>query len=422
MKWVLVWPALAIPALMALAAAAVHFWWKRAFLRANEESRREIERLKAAQRQAALQVETQQAALFNSMIEGLLLLDANGRIQLANRAFIRLFDIAADVRGKTLVETLRLTELVELVKSVSPDRQVLGYELRLGGLSERWLQINAAAMCGTGGERLGTILVFHDLTRIKQLERTRQEFVANVSHELRTPLSLIKGYVETLLDGAIDNPDVRTKFLQTIQRNSERLQFLIEDLLTISELESGRIRMNLQNVALRQLADKVLGDLGARARSKQVTLANELPDVMVRADAERLQQVLGNLVDNAIKYGRNEGSVTLTGRPSNGDAFEVCVSDDGPGIPADALERVFERFFRVDKARSREQGGTGLGLSIVKHIVQSHGGKVWARSELNQGAAFFFTLPSASPPAAASPPAEPPDPREHATAKRPLTL
>jgi two-component system phosphate regulon sensor histidine kinase PhoR len=322
----------------------------------------------------------------------LLLLDEHDRIQLANRAFSDLFGLASPVRGKTIVEALRLTELAALVESVTPQEQLLGHELRLAGLSERWLQINAAAISDANGKQRGTVLVVHDLTRLKQLERARQEFVANVSHELRTPLSLIKGYVETLLDGAKDNPEVETKFLQTIQRNSERLQFLIEDLLTISELESGRIRMNLQNLALRPMVEKALGDLSARARTKRVTLTNHLPEVTVRADADRLQQVFGNLVDNAIKYGRLEGSVTVSGNTLNDDTFEVCVQDDGPGIPAEALERVFERFYRVDKARSREQGGTGLGLSIVKHIVQSHGGRVWAKSEPGKGAAFFFTL------------------------------
>jgi two-component system phosphate regulon sensor histidine kinase PhoR len=377
---------------MALAAGVVHLRWRRAFLRAQETSRDAIEQLKESQERAARQVQTQQEALFNSMIEGLLLLDEHGRIQLANRAFSDLFGLTTPVRGKTIVEALRLTELAALVESVTPQEQLLGHELRLAGLSERWLQINAAAISDANGKQRGTVLVVHDLTRLKQLERARQEFVANVSHELRTPLSLIKGYVETLLDGAKDNPEVETKFLQTIQRNSERLQFLIEDLLTISELESGRIRMNLQNLALRPMVEKALGDLSARARTKRVTLTNHLPEVTVRADADRLQQVFGNLVDNAIKYGRLEGSVTVSGNTLNDDTFEVCVQDDGPGIPAEALERVFERFYRVDKARSREQGGTGLGLSIVKHIVQSHGGRVWAKSEPGKGAAFFFTL------------------------------
>ncbi len=383
---------------MALTAAVVHVFWRRNFHRAEEAARAEIEKLTSAQQRAALQIQTQQEALFNSMIEGLLLLNEDGRIELANRAFTALFDITTEIRGKTIVETLRLTELAELVQSVTATKQVREHEMRLSGLAERWLQINAAAIYDANGQRHGTILVFHDLTRIKRLERTRQEFVANVSHELRTPLSLIKGYVETLLDGAKDNPEVETRFLQTIQRNSERLQFLIEDLLTISELESGRLTMNLQKIQLRPLVDKVLGDLSARARGRKVTLTNNLPEVVVQADGDRLQQVFGNLVDNAIKYGRNEGSVSVGGKALNGETFEVCVQDDGPGIPPESLERVFERFYRVDKARSREQGGTGLGLSIVKHIVQGHGGKVWARSEPGKGAAFFFTLLSAEQP------------------------
>jgi len=326
------------------------------------------------------------------MIEGLLLLDENGRIQLANRAFANLFDVTADVRGKTVMEVLRLHELAGLIENVAAEKQVLVHELKLGGLSERWLQVNAAAIFDAAGNKQGTILVFHDLTRLKQLERTREEFVANVSHELRTPLSLIKGYVETLLDGAKDKPAVASKFLQTIARNSERLQFLIEDLLTISELESGRLRMSLQTVALRPLVEKVVEDFKSRAQSRKVTLINNVPDLIARADSDRLQQVLGNLVDNAIKYGRSEGRVEITGQAADGGAIELCVQDDGPGIPAEALERVFERFYRVDKARSREQGGTGLGLAIVKHIVQSHGGRVWAKSEPGRGAAFYFTL------------------------------
>jgi two-component system phosphate regulon sensor histidine kinase PhoR len=242
----------------------------------------------------------------------------------------------------------------------------------------------------------GAILVFHDLTRLKHLERTRQEFVANVSHELRTPLSLIKGYVETLLDGAKDDPVVQTKFLETIQRNAERLRFLIEDLLTISELESGNMRMNLQPVELRRLAEKILDDFKTRAAARRMTLTNAVPELFAAVDADRFQQVIGNLVDNAIKYGRNDGHVTISAHSNNG-TIELCIQDDGPGIPSESLERIFERFYRVDKARSREQGGTGLGLSIVKHIVQGHGGRVWARSEPGKGAAFYFTLPAEEP-------------------------
>lgn len=363
-------------------------------LRAEKDSRNQIEDLQRRFEVRAVQIQTQQEALFNSMIEGLLLLDEAGRIQLANRAFNQLFGITTDVRGKTILEVLRQHELAEIVANVAAQKQVLGYELKLAGLNERWLQINAAAVFGADGKQRGTIVVFHDLTRLKQLERTREEFVANVSHELRTPLSLIKGYVETLLDGAKDNPEVETKFLQTIQRNSERLQFLIEDLLTISELESGRITMNLQSVRLHPLVDRVLEDFKSQAESRRVALSNEVPELTARADSDRLQQVIGNLIGNAIKYGRSDGHIGVTGRMANGSIIELCVQDDGPGIPSESLERVFERFYRVDKARSREQGGTGLGLSIVKHIVQSHGGKVWAKSEPGKGTAFYFTLPA----------------------------
>ncbi|MFO1475404.1 MAG: ATP-binding protein [Verrucomicrobiota bacterium] len=385
-----------LAALLAAAAVAIHFAWQSRFRRAQAEARAELDRLRESLAGSHLEIEARQEAVLDSMIEGLLLLDAEGRIRLANRAFASLFNIAGDVRGRTLVEALRSHELAELAQSVTPDHQVLGHELRMAGLPERWIQINAATVSrGPGKPGNGTILVFHDLTRIKQLERTRQEFVANVSHELRTPLSLIKGYVETLLDGAKDNPEVATRFLQTIQRNAARLQFLIEDLLTISELEGGRIQMNLQRVELPAAAEKVFAELGPRAAARKVTLSHQVQNLAVQADPDRLQQMLANLVDNAIKYGRAEGCVEITARSDDAGMVELCVADDGPGIPAASLERVFERFYRVDKARSREQGGTGLGLSIVKHLVQNHGGRVWAKSEPGQGAAFYLSLPAA---------------------------
>jgi two-component system phosphate regulon sensor histidine kinase PhoR len=343
--------------------------------------------------QAVSGFQDHEQVIFDSMIEGLLLLDEHGRIQLANRAFADLFGITSDIRGWTIIEALRLHELAALVSSLETQKQVSGFEMKVPGPTERWLQINAAAIFNGGGKRHGTVLVFHDLTRLKQLENARQEFVANVSHELRTPLSLIKGYAETLLDGARDDPEVATRFLQTIDRNAERLRLLIEDLLAISELESGRVKLNLQVVALAPTVAKVLDDFKTRAAAKSVTLLNQAPDLAVRADPDRLEQVLGNLVDNAIKYGRANGTVVIGARPTDAGQVEVSVQDDGPGMPPDALERIFERFYRVDKARSREQGGTGLGLAIVKHIVQSHGGRAWATSQLNQGATFYFTLP-----------------------------
>lgn len=269
------------------------------------------------------------------------------------------------------------------------------YTLELPGMEERWVEVNAAAVLDRDGIQRGAILVFHDLTRIKQLERTRQEFVANVSHELRTPLSLIKGFVETLLEGAKNDPEKATRFLQTIEKHTDRLTFLIEDLLTISRLESGQIIMNLHPVDLHEETQRVAEDLKSRADEKQVTFDNQVPEgLRAHADADRLQQVLFNLIENAIKYGRPSGRVLIGGSAIADGKVELWVRDDGPGIPAEARERVFERFYRVDRARSRETGGTGLGLSIVKHIVQAHGGEVWLKSELGEGTTFHFTLPA----------------------------
>jgi two-component system phosphate regulon sensor histidine kinase PhoR len=281
------------------------------------------------------------------------------------------------------------------VKRLQKERTVQNYTLELPGMDERWLQVNAAALPDRAGGSRGAILVFHDLTRIKQLENTRQEFVANVSHELRTPLSLIKGFVETLLEGARNDPEKTTRFLQTIEKHADRLTYLIEDLLTISRLESGQIVMNLHAVELRDEAQRAIDDLRARASEKKITLENAVPArLAARADTDRLQQVFFNLVENAIKYGRNGGRVGVGGRvlPDKGKV-ELWGQDDGPGIPTDARDRVFERFYRVDRARSRETGGTGLGLAIVKHIIQAHGGEVWLKSELGVGTTFLFTLP-----------------------------
>ena len=389
------WPTLTIFA--GLGLVALHFWWKRRFDEARERLKEQTGQnavLQEQQQLALAQAQAQQQALFNSMVEGVLLLDGNGRVRLVNQALEHLFGLTGDIRGRTTMEALRLHELQELVNRVRVESQVLGFELELPGLDNRCLQVNATALLDRGGKQQGMILVFHDLTRLKQLENTRQEFVANVSHELRTPLSMIKGYVGTLINGAKDDPNVATRFLQTIEKHAERLTYLIEDLLTISRLESGQIVLNIQKVELRSVAEDVIDDLQSRAGDKKVNLENQVPDdVVVRADADRVQQVIFNLVDNAIKYGRPEGRVWINARLADGQFAEVSVRDNGPGIPPDSIDRVFERFYRADKARSREQGGTGLGLSIVKHIVQSHGGEVRVESELGLGATFFYTLP-----------------------------
>jgi two-component system, OmpR family, phosphate regulon sensor histidine kinase PhoR len=375
----------------------LHLWWRRRYTSLkleNDESSRTIASLEERHRESLAYTQDQQEALFNSMAEGVLVLNRTGKIVSANRSLEKLLGQTSNIRGQSIMAAFRLHELADLVSRLAKEDTVLGYELSLPGLNPRCLEVNATSVLGQSSERQGAILVFHDLTRLKQLENTRQEFVANVSHELRTPLSLIKGFVETLQDGAKDDPVLASRFLQTIEKHADRLTYLIEDLLTISRLESGQIVMNMQPVELKAVAQRVLEDLRSRAEEKNVAIENAVADgLMARADADRLEQVLFNLVDNAIKYGRNPGRVIIGGKEFPDRNVELWVRDDGPGIPPEARERVFERFYRVDRARSREKGGTGLGLSIVKHIVQAHGGEVWVQSELGVETTFFFTLP-----------------------------
>jgi two-component system phosphate regulon sensor histidine kinase PhoR len=206
------------------------------------------------------------------------------------------------------------------------------------------------------------------------------------------------------------DPEQSTRFLQKIDKHSDRLLFLIEDLLAISRLESGQVALNFQQVSLRDIAQRVVDDLGALAAARHTTLENRIPaDLSVWADADRLPQVFFNLTENAIKYGKAEGRVILNAPEASGQKAEVFVTDDGPGIPPEAIGRIFERFYRVDRARSRESGGTGLGLAIVKHIIQAHGGEVWVKSEPGKGASFHFTIPRSAPapPKPSVPPAEP---------------
>jgi two-component system, OmpR family, phosphate regulon sensor histidine kinase PhoR len=366
-----------------LCLIALHLWWLRRFRKLRDQHDRAVQ-----------EREARQQALFDSMAEGVLIVDRNERIQLANSSLQRLFKLTMDVRGQTISEAYKIETLSELLKRLRDEPAVHGCEFELPGVEERWIQVNAAAVIDNSRVAHGFILVFHDLTRLKQLENTRRDFVANVSHELRTPLSLIKGFVETLLEGAKDNPELAGQFLRTIEKHADRLTFLIEDLLTISRLESGRTVLDLHSVDLREEVQRVIDDLHARAGDRKTRLVNEVPpDLRARADTDRLQQVLFNLVENAIKYGRPESAVTVAAKTRSDNNIVVSVQDNGPGIPVEARERVFERFYRVDRARSRESGGTGLGLAIVKHIVQGHGGEVWVESEMGVGTTFRFTLP-----------------------------
>ncbi|HEX3989181.1 MAG TPA: ATP-binding protein [Verrucomicrobiae bacterium] len=396
------WIALAVAAV--LAATVIAVMARRQSFRHQEElaeSRNQRDNALARQREEiAGQFEASQQALFNSMIEGILLLDRSGRIEMVNESLRKYFDVTTDIRGQTIMEAFRWHELAALATQLQRDKKISDAELEIHRARRRFFQVNAAMVADHNGVEQGQLLVFHEVTRLKELESIQTEFVGNVSHELRTPLSLIKGFTETLLDGALNDPQQAGRFLQKIDKHSDRLLFLIEDLLAISRLESGQVALNVQQVDLRDLAQRVLDDLAARAAGRKTVLENHIPaDTTIWADADRLQQVLFNLADNAIKYGKSEGRVTISANAAANEKMEVVVADDGAGIPPDSIGRVFDRFYRVDRARSRDSGGTGLGLAIVKHIVHAHGGEAWVKSELQKGSEFHFTIPlKASPP------------------------
>jgi two-component system phosphate regulon sensor histidine kinase PhoR len=334
------------------------------------------------------------------MVEGLIVVDGGGRIRLANRAAKSLFGFDGHAAGRTILEATRNHEVAAVVARLDRELEVLGHELRIDSMdSPRFLQVNALALRDAAGSNDGAIIVFHDLTRLRQLEGVRQEFVANVSHELRTPLSLIKSAAETLLDGAKDDPAALTRFLQIIDKHANRLALLIDDLLLLSTLDSGGLRLDRQPLALKSTVQDAIDDLQPRALARDVTLVNRVPGSLVAlADSDRIRQVISNLVDNAIKYGRVSGTTVVEGGLLADGRIELRVVDDGPGIPKESQIRIFERFYRVDKARSREQGGTGLGLAIVKHVIQAHGGEVRIESEPGSGANFVLSLPAAPAP------------------------
>jgi two-component system phosphate regulon sensor histidine kinase PhoR len=241
----------------------------------------------------------------------------------------------------------------------------------------------------------GAIAVFHDISRLKELERVRQDFVANVSHELRTPLTTIKGYTETLLDGAL-REEVAPQFLQVIQKHADRLAKIVEDLLTLSQIESKEFQVRNEKINLFEFVGDVFDFIKEAADKKKISISSHVDpsSLTVRADRGHLEQILINLLDNAIKYTHEGGKIRVSVIKRDQGEIEFSIKDDGIGIPKDDLPRIFERFYRVDKGRSQELGGTGLGLSIVKHIVQAHGGRVWVESQPDKGSTFYFTLPT----------------------------
>ena len=345
-------------------------------------------------------------SILRCMIEGVVVLDPKGRVLVMNRQARAMFHVPdeLEVIGASLLEITRHPEVHKILEEILTfdfTMQRYSKEIQLG--DERWYRVNAGLLRDTQETLQGSILVFHDITDIKEFECMRSDFVANVSHELRTPLTAIRGYVETLLHTPPLDPKDNRQFLEIIDRHSERLSRLTQDLLTLSDLESGKIQLSVQPLDAGQLIQRVLEVFWDRAARKEVKLTQrvepELPKLI--GDLDRLQQLFINLVDNALKYTPSGGRVTLTAvalPTQNGGAaqIEIAVADSGAGIPEKDLPRLTERFYRVDKARSRDLGGTGLGLAIVKHIVQAHKGELVIESVLNKGTTVRVRLPAAT--------------------------
>jgi two-component system phosphate regulon sensor histidine kinase PhoR len=345
---------------------------------------------------AQLEEDRQQLrAILSGMVEGVIALGADERILFVNKRAARLLDFQAQAAvGRRLWEVVRVRPLQDLARRTLADPEPRQEELRWNSPGLRSLTVHAARLASTGG----AVLVLHDTTDLRRLERVRQDFVANVSHELKTPLSVIKACIETLLDGAAEDPQHRTRFLERIGDQSDRLYALILDLLSLARIESGEEVFELHALALGTAVESCLERHRARAEAKQQQLVAEPPggdEIAAHVDEEALAQILDNLVENAIKY-TPEGSRIVVRWRAEGGQVHLEVEDNGQGIPEADLPRIFERFYRVDKARSREMGGTGLGLAIVKHLTQAMKGGVRATSCVGKGTTFIVSLPEAT--------------------------
>lgn len=353
----------------------------------------ELERMQEFRTSQVAQLE----ATLGSLQEAVLMVDDRNRILLANNALQSIFPGAKNILGQRLEVVLHSRAFLDFVEAVRQGRAQAQQPIQFNRDGDPvWVEVTGSLTAPLdGAQESWALFVLHDITKQRRLENMRKDFVANVSHELRTPLSVIKGYAETLIENHEAMPTAdREKFLRTILRHAERLNSLLEDLLMLSRLESANPALNREPLRLSVLVNAVLDDYRGRPAAAAHQLVSELAPAPaeVSVDSLRITQALENLLDNALKY-TPAGSRIVLKVAIAAREVEICVQDNGPGIPAEDLPHIFERFYRVDKGRSREKGGTGLGLSIMKHIVQLHGGRVWAESQPGQGTTIGFSLP-----------------------------
>jgi two-component system phosphate regulon sensor histidine kinase PhoR len=340
--------------------------------------------------------ESSAQTVLGAMPDGLAVVDERRSVQLMNPEFRRIFGLGENVSGGTLLELVRNAAAdrlaVEAIRRQEPQRDSV--EIIRGGAEPREMEITAVPFREDSADVKGAVILFRDVTHFRKVENMRRDFVANVSHELRTPLSIFRGYLETLLDDPHQPPGELLRILEVMERHSDRLNALVEDILSLARLESPGMELDLSEVDLPELLHSIMRDWEKRLAAKQLKSHLNFPGNLppLRADETRLQELIYNLLDNAVKYSKPGGTVFLRAEPA-GDSIRISVADKGIGVSPNDLPRIFERFYRADKSRSGEQPGTGLGLSIVKHIAHLHGGRVEAHSEFGKGTTISVLLP-----------------------------
>lgn len=388
-----------------------------------EPARDELAELSQALNEAARSLEgtirslsgerNRSSAILRSMAEGVAVVDAEEKLVFSNRAFSAILSLESPgTEGRPLIEVARNSELLGLIRRALRGEEGLQGDIAMGIVQQRNFSVTAAPVKALESappasqpsrephaeeKPAGAVVVLHDVTELRRLERVRQDFVANVSHEFKTPLTAIQGFAETLLAGAIEDPGHNRRFLEIIRDHAARLARLTDDLLKLARIEAGKLEVQFFPVSIAGLAERCAETSLLKSNRKQIALEIKIPPGLppVRGDASLLRDALQNLLDNAIQYTQPGGRIEVSAAAKEREAV-IAVADTGIGIPLADQERIFERFYRVDAARSREAGGTGLGLSIVRHIVEAHGGRLWVESEVGAGSKFSFSIPLAS--------------------------